>query len=262
MKKLILLIVAILPIYLIGLYIYKKDKDKEDRSLLAKLFIFGILSCFPAVMLELIVGIFFPNYEQLDLLSLAIYVFIGIALVEEICKWFMTYKIAYKHKEFDHAYDAIVYSVFVSLGFAALENILYVMDNGIGTGIVRALSAVPGHACNAIIMGFYLGLSKIASINKNEKLSKKNLYLSILMPTIAHGIYDYCLFTELVPFIILFLIYVIIMYIYGIKTVKRISKIERNFTENELNFCPSCGTKVNGKYCTKCGKKLLLEHNS
>lgn len=262
MKEIILFIVAILPVYLIGLYIYKKDKDKEDKNLLGKLFIFGVLSCFPAAMLELIFTALFPNVESGNLISLAIYVFIGIALVEEFCKWFMTYKIAYKHKEFNHAYDAIVYAVFVSLGFAALENVLYVMENGIGTGIIRALCAIPGHTCNAIIMGHYLGLSKIASINNNESLRKKNLYLSILIPTITHGIYDYCLFTELVPFVIIFAIFVIVMYIYGIKIVKRTAKIEKNFTENRLNYCPKCGTKSQGNFCIKCGKKLLIDTNS
>ena len=61
MKSIILLIIAILPVYLICLYVYKKDRDKESKRLLSKLFIFGIISCFPAVILEFIAGSFFEN---------------------------------------------------------------------------------------------------------------------------------------------------------------------------------------------------------
>lgn len=259
MENIILLLVAVLPIYIIGLYIYKKDKDKESKKLLSKLFIFGIISCFPAVILELIIGSFFPSEEQMNLTLLFIYVFVSVALIEEFCKFYMTYKIAYNHKEFNHIYDAIVYSVFVSLGFAAFENILYVMDAGLSVGLMRAFSAIPGHACDAIIMGNYLGLSKIAHINNKPSLAKKNLILSILLPTVAHTIYDYCLFTGKYIFIIIFLAMLIWIYIYSIKKVKKISNIERNFIDTYLNYCPICGTKGKGKYCVNCGNNLTKE---
>ena len=175
MKTIILLIISILPVYLIGLYTYKNDREKEPKKLLTKLFIFGIVSCFPAVILELLLGSFFADPKNMDLITLFIYVLISIALVEEICKWFMTYSISYNHEAFDHIYDAIVYCVFVALGFALFENILYVLEGGITTGILRAFLSIPGHVCDGIIMGNYLGLAKISSINNNKQLEKKNL---------------------------------------------------------------------------------------
>lgn len=257
MKNIILLIVAILPIYLIGLYVYKKDRDKESKKLLSKLFIFGIFSCFPAVLLELIISSFFPLTQNISLLKMFIYVFISIALIEEICKWFMVYKFTYSNKEFNHAYDAIVYCVFVSLGFAILENILYVFTNGIVVGLVRAVSAIPGHTCDAIVMGEYLALSKIAEVNNNAKMAKKNLLLSIIMPALVHTIYDYCLFTGQLVFLIIFLIILIWIYIYGINKIKKISNIKNNFI-NDINS----NSKIVGKYCSNCGNELLIKEEN
>jgi len=153
-----LLLIAILPVVLIGLFIYKKDKNKESTKLLFKLFGFGILSCFLVVIISLFLGIFFPILtaptEELNLLELLLQVFIGVALIEEFCKWVITYKLTFKHDEFDEIYDIIIYSVFVSLGFTCFENILYVLEGGIVTGIIRALLAVPSHACFGIFMGY------------------------------------------------------------------------------------------------------------
>jgi len=221
-----------------------------------------MLSCFPAVILELLIEPLFGNLENMNLLSLFMYVLIDIALVEELCKWFMTYKIAYNNKEFNHLYDAIVYCVFVSLGFASLENVLYVLSTGIGTGILRAVTAIPGHTCYAVIMGNYLGLSKIAQTTNNIQLAKRNLFLSIIIPSVVHAIYNYCLFTEKVIFLLLFILVLIAIYIYGIRKIKKISKIENNFQEDitvnrELKHCHECNLDIVGNYCSNCGKELV-----
>ena len=119
----ILLIIAILPVILLGTYIYKKDKHKEPSSLLVKLFISGIISTFIVVIVSVIATIIFPflneNYATMSALEFFVYIFISIALLEEVCKWIMSYYIGYKNKEFDEFYDIIVYAVFVALGFAA-----------------------------------------------------------------------------------------------------------------------------------------------
>ena len=66
-------IVAVLPVFLIGLFIYKKDREKESSKLLFKLFMFGIVSCFPAVILSLFVGSFFPAEENMNFLQMFLY---------------------------------------------------------------------------------------------------------------------------------------------------------------------------------------------
>ena len=272
----ILLAISILPVYLVGLYIYKKDDQKEPPKLLRKLFGFGILICIPAAILEVVLDPLFGAEEYRSLVSWFFYATICIALVEELFKWLVVYNVGFRHKEFDQVYDAIVYAVFVSLGFACFENIFYVLDSGVATGLFRAVTSIPGHAADAIFMGEYIGLAKIAEINHNDKLFKKNIILSILMPTLAHGIYDYCLMTENWFFIGVFFIFLIFLYVYGIKKVKRISAAKEylyhnpvepvevmhttnntNLTiTNIVNYCPNCGTKSHGNFCTVCGTNL------
>lgn len=249
-------LVAILPIVLIGIYIYRKDKVKESGHLLFKLFMGGILSCFPAVTLELFFGKFFPEMEYMNFIQLFLYVFLVIALVEEFCKWFFLYRISYNNDEFDSLYDMIVYASFVALGFACLENILYVASSGIVTGIFRAISAVPGHVCDGILMGSYLSLAKYNYVKGNKKLSNKYKVLSIIIPTVAHGIYDFCLFSENIIFIIIFLIFVLYLFTICIKKVKDISNNNIKFNNMNYSYCSNCGSLVSGNYCRKCGSKI------
>ena len=249
-----LLIIAILPVFLIGLFIYKRDAKKEPSKLLFKLFIGGVASCFPAVVLELIVGNFFPEMENMNFIQLFLYVFIGIALVEEVCKWFFVYKISYNHNDFDSLYDMIVYSAFVALGFACFENILYVSSSGMITGIVRAISAVPGHVCDGIFMGSYLSLAKINQINGNHSLSRKFKIFSLVIPTIVHGIYDFCLFWANPIFIMIFITFVIVIFIICFRKVKDISKNNFKFKYKD-NYCTFCGLPVTSRFCTRCGKE-------
>ena len=254
----ILFILSALPVVLLATFIYMKDKNKEPSKLLLKLFLGGFLSVIITLVLSLMLEIFVPIFrldiEKLNLIELVFYTFINVALVEEFAKWIITYNFSYNDNNLDEVYDMIVYSVFVALGFAFVENVLYVFEGGIGTGILRALLAVPGHACDGAIMGYYLGLAKLSEINKNNKLKKKNMLFSILIPTIMHGIYDYCLFTENFLFSIIFYIFVIIVYIITFKRIKRLSSIKRKMKYKD-NFCPICGTEVNSNYCPVCGRK-------
>ena len=101
----ILLIISILPVILIGMFIYYKDKQKEPLKLLTKLFLAGIGSCFLVLIISYILELIFPFFNSdtsnLNLIELIFYVFIKVALVEEFCKWIMAYKISYKDKNFD-----------------------------------------------------------------------------------------------------------------------------------------------------------------
>ena len=258
MNALILFIVSVLPVFLIGLYIYKKDKEKEPNKLLIKLFLGGILSAILTIIITLILEVIFPFFaietSKLNLFELFISVFIGVALVEEFSKWIVLYQISYKHEEFDELYDMILYATFVALGFACIENILYVFQNGILVAIFRAVLAVPGHVCDGVFMGYYLGVSKISDVNNRKDLKTKNLILSILIPTITHGIYDYCLFTGNIIFIGLFFIFVIGMYIYVIVKIKKVSSLNTKFI-NKTKYCSNCGAIVDGNFCSNCGRK-------
>ena len=247
-------IVAVLPVFLIGLFIYKKDGERESSKLLFKLFMFGVISCFPAVFLGLLVGSFFPAEENMNFLQMFLYVFLSVALVEEFCKWFFLYKVSYNHDEFDTLYDMIVYASFVALGFAGFENILYVSSYGIATGLVRAVSAIPGHVCDGILMGSYLALSKMNLIKGNQEDAKKYKIFSLIIPVIAHGIYDFCLFWGSNLFIIIFVIFVISLFIICYKKVKKVSSNNIKF-KYKNNYCTVCGNPINSRFCTGCGRE-------
>lgn len=253
----ILLIISILPVFLIGMFIYKKDKIKEPTALLVKLFFGGLGSIVLVLAISAIMGVF-PIFsvetDTQNLIELFINVFIGVALVEEFSKWFMVYIISYNNEDFDEFYDMILYCAFVALGFACFENILYVFDGGIGTGIARALLAVPAHVCNGVFMGYYLGLAKLNAINGRKNHEKKNIALSIIIPTIVHGIYDYCLMSGEVILIILFFVFVIAIDIIVIKRIKRIAAIDKKMIYKD-KYCPQCGHIVNSNYCPSCGRK-------
>ncbi len=226
--QLLLLFLAVIPVVVILTYIYKKDKNKEPGKLLTLLFIMGILSCFMVLAVSEIVFLIFPFMEKgsdyMTFFELMAYAFIGVALVEEFCKFFMTYIFSYRNKAYDEVYDGIVYAVFVSLGFAFFENLLYVFSNqSISVGISRGLLAVPGHACDAVFMGYYLSVAKVYAHQNKKNLERKNIAFSILVPTILHGIYDFCLFTGNLLFIILFLGFVVFMYIAAFKKIKQLS---------------------------------------
>lgn len=254
----VLFLISALPVYLLGNFIYKQDRNKEPAKLLTKLFIAGILSCFLVIVLSLILEMFFPilgsDPETLNKLELVIYVFVGIALVEELCKWIMTYFIAYNHSEFEEAYDMIIYATFVSLGFAFFENLLYVFAGGIQIGILRGLLAVPGHACDGVFMGYYLGQAKIESVKRNNLNFKKNIFLSLLIPVILHGIYDYCLYANSYIFLVIFIIFVIAVFRITFIKVKKEALLNKKF-KFKNNFCSNCGRKVDSPFCPECGKK-------
>lgn len=247
-----------MPVFLLGLYIYSKDKDKEPIGLLAKLFFGGVGALFLSLFITLILGFFVPDLlfddSNLNFVELLFQVFFCIALVEEFSKWIFLYKISFSHREFDQVYDMIVYAVFVALGFACVENIFYVFDNGYGVAFLRALLAVPGHACDGVFMGYYLLMAKLASINGNESLKSRNMFLSLFVPVILHGFYDFCLFTGNIIFILLFFVFVIVLYVKTIKKIKKMSSINRKIKYKD-NYFPNCGHKVDSNFCPGCGRK-------
>ena len=274
-----LLIAAVLPVIILGLYIYKKDIHKEPTKLLLSLFIKGALICIPVIIVEVLLGgIFDTENSSLPLIEIFINILFDVALVEEGFKWLVTHSGGYKNREFDEIYDIIVYAVFVSLGFACLENIGYVFDGGMYTAVMRAIFSIPGHTCFGILMGYYMSKAKVNDMNGQRALAKRNMRLSIFMPTLFHAIYDTLLSTDIDMCIIIFFIFDIFMVIYCICIIRKMSKVQYNITNNinqgyiiqsnegtinyvnptnNFNYCPICGRKNQGSnYCPCCGFKL------
>ena len=254
----ILLFISVFPVFLIGKYIYSKDKNKEPKSLLFLLVINGAISCFLTIGITNILALFFPillveNTKELNYYELFLYVFLGIALIEEFSKWIMLYFTSFKNKYFDEVYDMIVYSVFVALGFALYENIFYVLNGGVVIGLLRAVTSIPGHACDGVTMGYFLSMAKLSVLKSNKIGFIKNILLSVLIPTILHGIYDYCLFSANYYLVIVFFLYLVFIYIYMYKLINKLSKTVNFYYKN--NYCSNCGYRVSSNYCGNCGKK-------
>lgn len=217
---------ALLPIAVLIFYICFKDKNNpEPAGQLIKAFFYGVLSTFLSLCLSV-------PFESLGLYSMGSSTlpgcirtaFFGAAIPEEAAKFVMLWLLLRRNKYFDEKMDGIVYAVCVSLGFAALENIMYLAENSeefVSIGIVRALFAVPGHFCFGVLMGYYYSLAKFYPNN-----SISNWVLALVAPIIAHGVYDSILFVINLGtafsciLIIVFLVFCHKMWKHGSKRIK------------------------------------------
>ncbi len=215
----ILLALAVLPVIFLMIYIYRQDKyEKEPLGLLILSFVGGMLSI-PMVLYGAI-----PLVESFFYSESVFYsAFVEAAFVEELCKFIVLFLLIWWNKNFNEYMDGIVYAVFVGLGFACIENILYVFGGGIGTGIVRALLSVPGHFLFAVAMGYFFALAKF-----EKKGRGWYLLLSLLVPVLFHGLFDYLLMINdyIPPFLstiilILFIVGDIYLWKIGIKYIRR-----------------------------------------
>lgn len=193
MEALILLGIATAPCVAIGLYIYLNDKhEREPIGLLLRAYMYGVLSVgITFVISKLING--FITVDEKDLTEQAIHAFLIVALVEETSKFIFVRGVLYHNVNFNEPFDGIVYSVMVGMGFATLENIIYVLNDGLSVGVMRMFTAVPAHACFAVLMGFYLGKEKF-----DHKKGNYGFY-ALGVATLFHGAYDYCLFVSWMP---------------------------------------------------------------
>ncbi len=185
-----LLALAIAPGVFICLFIYFKDKyNKEPLGLLLLTFFLGMLSIIPAFILEMA---FTKPVERLMGSGIAytiVFSYIIVALSEEGSKYLVLRYYAFRRKAFDDPFDGIVYSMMAGMGFATLENIFYVMEHGMVTGITRMFLSVPAHATFAVLMGYHVGLAKFDTVRRG-----RYLLLSIFWPVLFHGTFDFFLF--------------------------------------------------------------------
>jgi protease PrsW len=193
MDLLTLLAISSAPAACIILYIYLKDKhEPEPLSLLAKGFVFGMIAVLLTLMISFPLEVFVPTNEE-DLTAQAVHAFLLVALVEEFSKFVFLRGVLYNDPHFNEPFDGIVYSVMVGMGFATLENILYVSQGGFETALARMFTAVPAHGTFAVLMGYYMGKAKF------EQRRGHLAIVGLLAATAFHGAYDYFWFISFVP---------------------------------------------------------------
>jgi RsiW-degrading membrane proteinase PrsW (M82 family) len=188
-----LLAIALAPGAAIGVYIYWKDKhEREPLGLLVKSFFFGVASTIITLLISWPISRMVP-LDPTSLTQQAVHAFLLVALIEEFSKFIFVRWVLYPNKNFNEPFDGIVYSVTVSLGFAGLENILYVLDGGVETAVLRMFTAVPAHASFGVLMGYFLGKAKF-----EHKKAHYAIY-ALGVATLFHGAYDYFWFISYVP---------------------------------------------------------------
>lgn len=190
-----LIVFALAPVLAIIIYIYLKDKyDREPKRLLLYNFLLGaFVSIIITSILYIVLNTVFPLTNKKSIIQQFIRAFFIVGLVEEFSKYVIVRYYAQPKKEFNEPFDGIVYAVMVSMGFAATENIFYVLDGGLTTAVLRAFTAIPAHATFAILMGYFMGKAKFS--NNRIQLNLLGLFLAVFF----HGAYDFFLFIDFVP---------------------------------------------------------------
>jgi RsiW-degrading membrane proteinase PrsW (M82 family) len=217
-----LLVIALTPVLALGLAAYFTDRfDREPLYLLGKVFLFGALSVIPIFFVEKL------------LMSLNIFgglpgaaftAFIVAGLTEEFFKRAVVLKVVYRHPAFDEKLDGIIYAVFAALGFAMVENVMYVAVSFSANeyvGIARGLFSVPTHALLAVTMGYYLSLAKFSY---NGNIERSYLRKSLTVPVILHGIFDFILMADIPILFVLFIPYVIYLWVVNLKKLNHYYK--------------------------------------
>lgn len=208
------ILAAVLPAVLLLRYIYRQDTvEKEPPGLLLTLLLLGVAAALASGMLErlmqavlnMLVDPGSPAYTIL-------LAFLVVALVEEGSKFYLLKRRTWDHPAFNYRFDGIVYAVFVSLGFAAIENIQYVLHYGLSVALPRALLAVPGHMSFAVYMGLFYGRAKLCENCGDESGRQRNLAVGYLSAVLLHGIYDSCAMIGSMPSMALFIVFILLMY--------------------------------------------------
>ncbi len=222
----ILIAAAVIPAVVLLMRVNKLDKlDKESPRLLAKLVIAGIISTALALVSEEIgSGILDSIFRYENTTYNFLMYFIVVACSEEGFKYLVLKKVTWKNHEFNCTFDGVVYAVFVSLGFALWENIKYVAMYGMGTALVRAVTAVPGHASFGVFMGVWYGMAKRAELQGRTPQKKNCEKMALIMPILVHGAYDFIATYSSGLGDIVFIGFVIVMFVLAFAMLNKASK--------------------------------------
>ena len=207
-----LIIMAVIPAIVLMRYVYRSDRlDRESSKLLFSLVLMGIISTLIAYVIERVTDGFGSMAVQCLIIGLA----------EEGAKYLVLRYRTWREPEFNCQYDGVVYAVFVSLGFALWENISYVLSYGISTALLRAVTAVPGHACFGVFMGVWYGLAKRFDLAGDLKSRKTCLALCVILPALIHALYDYIAMTDVSEWV--FLVFIAALFYVAFQIVKKAS---------------------------------------
>lgn len=209
---------ALLPPLILIWIVDRMDKlEREPRSLLWGLFFRGMLAMFPILVLEVVADQFIDFFPWRPLVYLFLAYFVVPGFVEEGIKYRVLLRRTWRDPNFNYRFDGVVYAVFVSLGFAAVENVMYVLTSGFSTAIARAVFSIPGHAMFGVVMGAGIGRAKWLFDHQQREQAASARSRAWILAAILHGLYDFLL----VGFGWLFYVYFILLVIYVIRLLRQ-----------------------------------------
>ncbi|MBO4914651.1 MAG: PrsW family intramembrane metalloprotease [Oscillospiraceae bacterium] len=232
LEYLIYIIAAVLPAYILLRYVYRHDTiEKEPTGLLLTLIGAGCIAALCAAVLESVAGYLLqlilsassPVYTVL-------FAFLGIAAVEEGAKLLFLRLRTWNHPAFNYRFDGIVYSVFVSLGFAALENVQYVINYGLSVSLPRALMAIPGHMSFAVFMGIWYGRGRLMENLGDHPAANRCILKGYIFAVLLHGFYDACAMISSGVSSVVFLCFIIVMFYLAFSSLKHASATDAPIT--------------------------------
>ncbi len=227
-----LIAAAVIPALVLMILVYRSDKlERESLPFLLKLAFFGMLSTALASVLEQVGELLLAYFCRSNFVYRVLLYFVVVGLGEELCKFLLLKSRSWNSPEFNCRYDGVVYAVFVALGFALWENVQYVLIYGFETALVRALTAVPGHCAFGVFMGIWYGNARDYKTSGLEAEAKRALTLSVLLPGLIHGLYDFIATSESALSTLLFLPGVILLFIFALISVKKAAKKDEYFVE-------------------------------
>ncbi len=225
--NILLIAAAVIPAIVLLVKVYRSDRlEKEPPRLILGLVFLGILATLLAMGGEWVGGLILNGVYNTELRDILLY-FVVVAGCEEGAKYLFLRRRTWYDQNFNCQYDAVVYAVAVALGFALWENLSYVFEYGFSTALVRAVTAVPGHACFGVFMGAWYGMAKRAD---NYGYPEKSVYyrvLSVLVPMFLHGLYDYIATRTSDASTWIFVVFVVIMFVVSFTLVKKLSNQDR-----------------------------------
>ena len=227
---LFIILLAVLPAVFLMRYIYRQDTiEKEPSALLFRVTLMGVVAAFVSMILESI-GQALLGLTQIDPespLYMILTAFLVVAVVEEGTKYFFMNLQVWKNPAFNYRFDGIVYAVFASLGFAAMENVMYVFGYGLNVLLARALLSIPGHMSFAVVFGIFYGRAKQYAHRGRKGACAANVILGYLIAVLLHGFYDSCAMIGSSLSMILFAAFIVVIYIIVFKVVRSESRTDR-----------------------------------
>ena len=209
---------ALAPVFITAFYIFIRDKyEKEPIGLLVTGLVYGVFILVPIVQTEKLLLLFNP---AAGIMAEAFFcAFIVAALTEEFYKYIVLFFLIWRNDNLNERFDGIVYAVFISLGFAGAENLLYCINpsfGGVSTALSRALFAVPGHALFGVAMGYYFAIARFEPEHRS-----KHLILAFFVPYLLHGVYNFILMSNMPYLMLVFCVFIAYLWTSGFEKMRK-----------------------------------------